>query len=499
MEKTQTIFFYFLLIGISILVFVISLNLTYPYLWFDEASQFWISKGLNPDSNPFSSPGNLIEVIVNNRHYNFDPGGFSILLHFWSMVSNHAFWLRLLPFIFFLLSLFLLGKIVYYKWIRNKNIVLALVIAPIFFPMLLDLAFEIRAYSMEVLGTVLCLYSMEEIKCQMSRLNLFKWSIVLSIFITSRYALIVIAFFSSLFILLYILKQTRSRTYKVQAILIYSIPLLITVTCIYFFTLFYQNSSLQPLHYLQYLKNSPGLLFRPLNLLGVIITGCLGIVLVFRERFFIFKKYESLISLVFSVNIGFLVLSFAGLHPWSFYTHRCMAMIYLNFICILVGTGELLQIFLKKKKIIAATLILGIITFMAIWRADSLLPRYFRSTKTLADLRRLEIEGKNRFIYADRKESPSIKYLFEYGDLKNCQAEFSYPDNFYFQTAIPHSFSEGRKSREEWYNSQPTMNELIKYDILITPELFKMKPKETSNKWKLLKGSEKVFVKIGNP
>lgn len=498
MKKKQNILFYFLVFIISILIFALVLNLTYPYIWFDEASQFWISKGLNPDSDPFSKTGNIVDVIINNRHYNFDPGGFSILLHFWAKVSNHSFWLRLLPFTFFLLSLVFLVKLFYKRWIRNRNVVLALIILPIFFPMLLDLAFEIRAYSMEILGAILCLYSMEEIKFKMSRLNLFKWSITLSIFLTSRYSLLIIAFLSSLYIIWYILKQPKTAQYKFQGILLYSIPLLITISCIYFFTLFYQNSNLQPLHYLPFLKNSPGLLLRPFNLAGVFVTGGLGVMLLVRERFYIIKKYESLLYLSFFVNISFLILSFTGLHPWSFYTHRCIAMIFLNLICILVFAGEFLSIFLKKKETIAMSLIAGVIVLLIIWRADSLFPRYYSSTKTLQDLKSLKIEGDNYLIYADRKESPSIKYLFEYGDLKSFQNHFSYPNNFYLQKAFRHSFNEGRPSKEEWYNSQPTMNDLIKYNVLITPELFKMKPRKSSNKWKFLEGSEKVFVKVEN-
>ncbi|MDT0651547.1 hypothetical protein, partial [Autumnicola edwardsiae] len=176
---------------------------------------------------------------------------------------------------------------------------------------------------------------------------------------------------------------------------------------------------------------------------------------------------------------------------------RCMAMIFLNFICFIIFFGEIFSILIRRKETFAQFLLLGVIAFMIIWRADSLLPRYLRDTKTLEDLMSLKNEGDNYLIYADRKESPSIKYLFEYGELKDSQEDYSYPDNFYFQKMIKHSFNEERKSKVEWYNSQPTMNKLLMYDVLIAPELFKMKPPESSNRWKFLKGSEKVFVKVG--
>jgi hypothetical protein len=79
-----------IVLGIYLVTFAaISKNLFTPYLWLDEAGQFWISKGLNHQSPPLSKENGLNEVIINNKYKNLDPGGFSILLHFWTYVSNH--------------------------------------------------------------------------------------------------------------------------------------------------------------------------------------------------------------------------------------------------------------------------------------------------------------------------------------------------------------------------------------------------------------------------
>ena len=72
-----------------------------PWLWFDESGQFWISKGLNHYSEVYAASGGLSDVIENNRHYNLDPGGFSVLLYFWLLINDSStFFLRLLPYLF---------------------------------------------------------------------------------------------------------------------------------------------------------------------------------------------------------------------------------------------------------------------------------------------------------------------------------------------------------------------------------------------------------------
>ena len=137
---------------IGMLVFSVRYEMN-PYLWFDEAGQFWIAKGLNHDSDPMSATGGILEVIKNNQNYNLDPGGFSLLLHFWSFVGNGYLWLRLLPFLFFVLTI--IGFIyLAYRWTGNKYTAVLMGFIPMIIPMIYHEAFEVRAYSMEVLGVV---------------------------------------------------------------------------------------------------------------------------------------------------------------------------------------------------------------------------------------------------------------------------------------------------------------------------------------------------------
>ena len=66
---------------------------------YDEAMQFWISFGCNPDQIKMNN--GLGEVVNLNQIFNHDHSGFSIILHFWLKISQDLKWIRLLPLLFF--------------------------------------------------------------------------------------------------------------------------------------------------------------------------------------------------------------------------------------------------------------------------------------------------------------------------------------------------------------------------------------------------------------
>ena len=126
-------------------------NLGYRGMWWDEASQFWVSQGVGRYAEPFTPRQGLAEVARRNAWDNLDPGGFSLLLHGWTLVSRGLVWLRLLPFVFFLagsLALALLG----WRLTRSALFAVAAGAVPSLFPSALYFALEIRAYSMEMAG-----------------------------------------------------------------------------------------------------------------------------------------------------------------------------------------------------------------------------------------------------------------------------------------------------------------------------------------------------------
>ena len=126
-------------------------NLGFRGMWWDEASQFWVSQGVGRYSEPFAPRLGLAEVARRNAWDNLDPGGFSLLLHEWTLASRGLVWLRLLPSVFFLacsLALALLG----WRLTRSSLFAVAAGAVPSLFPSALYFALEIRAYSMEMAG-----------------------------------------------------------------------------------------------------------------------------------------------------------------------------------------------------------------------------------------------------------------------------------------------------------------------------------------------------------
>lgn len=181
-------FLFFLIFSIS------NNNIGFKNLWFDESGQFWMAKGLNHFSPLNAQNGNIFEVLKYNAKYNLDPGGYTVLLHFWTYLGNSALYLRLLSYIFFILSIVLLSKLFYN--IDNRNPVI------LFMPLLFSFsnlfnyyAFEIRPYSMELLATVLSLYVYYkmDVILQKKRYALLSGTL-LGLLMTSRYSAILSVF-----------------------------------------------------------------------------------------------------------------------------------------------------------------------------------------------------------------------------------------------------------------------------------------------------------------
>jgi len=488
--KNQNRIFQIVIIGLYLVTFlVISINILQKNLWFDESVQFWISKGLNPDSNPLSPVGNVIDVIENNKHYNMDPGGFGILLHYWSMLSNNIIWLRLLPFIFFIgivLSFIYLS----YVWMKNLSIALLMGFIPILYPMILNMGFEVRAYSMETLGAVLCVIAIDQLTKRIDYKSLIFWACIFSLFITSRYSLIIVVFVASLFILYLIFKEKIPLKKRLLSAMIYSIPLILSLCYIYFFALVYQNVNIEPLSYLPYLSKNPFLLISPFNFLYISSIGICSILFFAKNKYQFLKKYEFLLFFTVAVNILFIVLSFMGKHPWSPTSNRCISMVVLMVICFSAFIGELLKPLFNTKDVTKYYLLSFILIFIIYERKGNLLSRYGNDMNTYFNFRKVDINQFDK-IYVDRWESPYIKYLFEYGKLKD-EIGKTYPNKFTFKKAMRHGFYDGKVTLEEYYLKQPKMNELTNYDLLITPELFSQ---GNNDKWILLDKTTNFWIK----
>lgn len=123
------------------------------YLWYDESGQFFISMGLNHFSPPFSHRGTLADVLVNNTRLNLDPGGFSILLYFWTFFAQDVLFLRILPYLFYLAGAFFVFKISR-KYLNSLALSVIVTSAWFILPAVSQQAVELRAYTMEMFGTI---------------------------------------------------------------------------------------------------------------------------------------------------------------------------------------------------------------------------------------------------------------------------------------------------------------------------------------------------------
>jgi hypothetical protein len=358
----------------------ISKNLFTPYLWYDEADQFWVSKGLNPDSDPLTPENGLGGVIENNKYYNMDPGGFSILLHFWMYISNHHIWLRLLPFLFFIgvvLSFIYLS----YLWLKDINIAILMGFIPFLVPIVFSMGFEVRAYSMESMGTIISIVALERLKNKLTNKHLFLWSCILAIFIASRYSEIIVIFIVSLYVFLFIYHSEAALKHKLVSFFIYALPIITMLGYIYFFSLAFQNSNIQPLWYLRYLNGDKNILLEPANFLSLCAICVLIILLFFRKRYSIINRYEILLIVTIGVNILFIILSFLGKHPWDLAgrdevgSNRCISLVLLFGLCLSALLGELLNPLFKNPGIIKYYFIISLLIFTLYIRKNSLQTR----------------------------------------------------------------------------------------------------------------------------
>lgn len=351
---------------------------------------------------------------------------------------------------------------------------------PILIPWVMSMGFEIRAYSMESLGTIICIVGLEKLKHKITYKYLFLWACVFSFFMTSRYSEVIVVFVTSVYVLFLILKSGSTLKQKFLSFIIYSIPLLATLFYIYFFAIIFQNKNIEPISYLPYLSNNLNILFQPFNLLFLGVLFLLIISYFFKERYDIIKKYEMLLFVTITANILFIILSFLGMHPWTVYSTRCISLFLLVALCLSVFTGEYLKYLFTKKTFLinyinsAFLVFVSIAIYILYLSKEPLYVRYYNHNNPYIDIVKTDLTNYNH-IYVDWYEASCIRYLFEYGDLK-AQAKNMYPEKFTF----------GKYGGE-----QPKMNNLLDYDLIITSDLHKV---GFNDKWKLNDGASFLYI-----
>jgi len=456
-------------------------NLSNPNLWFDEAGQFWIAKGLNHYSPPLSQNAGVSDVIKENSEYNLDPGGFSVLLHFWSVISNSVIWLRLLPYVFSVLSSMCIALIVF---IWTRSVILALIFLNFInvfkVGLIWQYGFEVRAYSMEYFGVLILLLFLESYKKYKKNIYIVLLSVFMGIFALSRYSF----FVYSLTMVIIVGRYFRKGYSK---IFMFTIPFLIASFLTYFLALKKQLSVLQgygaihdlTIHgkSLEFIKNIFNQnLFNSINIslpslfvlgLTIYLSNC---------KDSLVKKFHDVWLYVFISQAIFVVLSIFDLYPWLMSSRWSLSSQMVVLISFSVIASSVYIKFKNKfenylslilRRFYAAILITTLCLSGAIIISGNLLEtvinRVVKASKSLRyinestyeNLLASNINHKDVKVFVAYKSAATIRYLYEYGPFNS---EKYYPENFYFE------------SGKEFYENEKIGDSCF-FDYIIFPNL----------------------------
>jgi hypothetical protein len=186
-----------------------------------------------------------------------DPGGYTLILHYWTKISMNPFFIRLFNFVFLVVLISIVVRMTN-RCFKENLITLSLLLFLIVFnnAMLIDRAIEVRGYMIEILVVSASVYFLFRGKyfLKQDKFNLkFIGLLLLFCFgMWSRYSAIVSIGFGW-----FLFSLTTLNLFSRKAI-IGHIVLLGNVTTIYLVMLRWQNPFGLPMDYLDYLNDFDG-------------------------------------------------------------------------------------------------------------------------------------------------------------------------------------------------------------------------------------------------
>lgn len=407
------------------LIYVTVNCITESFLWYDESGQFYIAKGLCHYSPPYSEYSGISDVLYYNKNFNMDPGGYSVLLHFWTMVSNNYIWLRLFSAILFASALLFIYRYSYEALSQNKIHALLLVSSFALCTPFTHIIGEVRAYTMEMLGVAVSVYLLNRFRSTMSFKQLLSLATILFFFQTSRYSFIIYCFIFSLCVLYQFIK-IHGINRNIYKICIYGLILFIGVVIIYFTSMKYQNARASKLWYLDYLGSNLKLLYSGLSIRMYI--------LVLLAAWDTYKRRCIDITIVLSVcvNLCFFILSLLDMFPWN--EQRALPMTIMQYLII----GIILLKYINKKYF---RVLPHIAFYLLLCNAFANKKNVFFYTPE-ADMfnEMIELMPKIREgekIYTHECMVPNIRYQFEEGVYKNMK-KLGYTEKFILSGGCSH-------------------------------------------------------------
>jgi hypothetical protein len=283
-------------------------------MWFDEGGQFFIAKGIHYHTACIDNinNGTLSNVIFMNNHYNHDPGGYSIFLHFWTKISNNYAFIRSLNFFIFIIVIFIWYKSLQ-MFFENKKVIFTIIGILLISNSLsiANMAVEVRGYMMEIIAVSIGFYTIiitnKHITNNKKLLPLA--FVALLIFSTARYSTLLF----TLVIFAYCILYNKELNKK---IIFFLIIFIVLISLIYYYSLRIQNPKIHTMSYLIYLdslKNVKVVISK--NLVYLLMLSFL-----FYARVFKFIRNEKIVTIVnFSIllNVIFIFTSIFSKYPFN--------------------------------------------------------------------------------------------------------------------------------------------------------------------------------------
>jgi len=443
------------------LLFLASGNLDNTSIWYDETASFWISQGLNNYSDAHESRKGIRDVIRNNRSSNLDPGGHTVILHFWTVMGKDIAWLRLLSFMFLVVTVISMGLLAF-EWSRTSVLCLFAMFLPFAFDPVLYHAFEIRAYSMETAGIVLGSFFLARFFNRPIFSNLLLLGISCGLFMWSRYTYIVFvlaAFCSCLYFLFTKPEDERKRLVSLSPAFL--VPVIVSGALLCYVSLWYHLHHGMGLDYMsKWMVKGKGiddtLEFIKINfftLPALPVTAAL--LAFFFLRPFLHRYFPRFYNDTFNANftpvtapfywliltaeISSFLISLAGYAPWDISTRWSLHLIAISMTASLLLITECYNILrvLFENKIFPLIKHSGIMAHVSVLILSGLLAfhaatyRYEYPVNLASAIEYLNSSAVPKgSVFVAGYEIPAIRYLYEFGPYRESDR---YPDIFRFQ------------------------------------------------------------------
>jgi hypothetical protein len=348
-NKIEYCYFFIPLIIIAIILLKELVNCN--YLWFDEAGQFFISKGIEYNKANLNNLNNysIKDVIYMNSHYNHDPGGYSLLLHIWLNISNNIYFARSLNIIIFIINIIILIKLLR---CFNLNILQQLLSISLFLTfnsyMVIEMALELRGYMMEIFVVLLGFFIVIDafIYKDLKEKRLFFSLFILILFMSCRYSAILFTF---LVFFVVFFEKKPSIELLILAFLFFIYSYLIIK-----YSLSKQNPEVKQLYYLHYLNSFNGIKQVIKGNLSYLI-GLILLVIVYLK----YKKYSKrkVLLFVLLINFTFIMTSILGKYPYLPNSNRGLIFSLITVLMIIVLLLRLLNVLKYSSHILNGLLV----------------------------------------------------------------------------------------------------------------------------------------------